>query len=72
MKHCETCIFWERHKGVEKHQHLGWCTSSKFYEGYQIALEEVPPDGVVVENDEGWKFFTGEKFGCIHHEAKDQ
>jgi hypothetical protein len=25
----------------------------------------------LVENDEGWAFETGPKFGCIHHAAGD-
>lgn len=30
-------------------------------------IERVDPDGVQVEDDEGWGFYVGPEFGCVHH-----
>lgn len=30
------------------------------------SLGAIPPDGVHVENDEGWAFRVGPMFGCVH------
>ncbi len=62
---CGDCRFW---KG-EGTGRLGECESEKFKRGYNTLFDAVPIDGVLVENDEGWAFYTGREFGCIHGAA---
>ena len=48
---------------------LGSCNCSKFILAY--GNQDVPVDGVQVESDEGWGFFSGRFFGCIHFVKKE-
>lgn len=62
----------------------GDCSNEKFVIGYHSAFVDydnvekrgetfikIPPDGVMIEDDEGWGFLVGEDFGCIHFEAQN-
>lgn len=60
MNTCDTCKHWT------PCELLGDCSSPKFIRGYSTKLSDVQPDGVAVEDDEGWAFQTGPKFGCVH------
>jgi hypothetical protein len=62
MNTCDTCRFWT----LDKSDVTGDCSSPKWQRGYGIATTAIMPDGVLVENDEGWGFTTAPKFGCIH------
>ena len=64
---CDICKYWDR---AQDGKHLGSCSSEKFVQGYDYDTDDIPVDGVHVEDDEGWGFFTGEKFGCIHGEIR--
>ena len=68
---CKDCGYWKRCSNTDYHGdfHLGECVCDKFSQGYGINPEKVPKDGVLVENDEGWAFYTGEEFGCKHFQA---
>ena len=57
---CDRCKNWEQE------DNLGSCICDKFKIGYDYAKKEIADDEVLVEDDEGWAFFTGPKFGCIH------
>lgn len=46
------------------------CLQPSWIAGYDVRQEELPPDGVHVENDEGWAFRVGPDFGCIHFEKR--
>jgi hypothetical protein len=41
------------------------CRSAAFLRSWGD-LDVVPSDGVVYETDEGWGFYTGPDFGCVH------
>jgi len=56
----------------------GECTSDNFKAGYgpkftdydtEDCYDNVHPNQVLVENDEGWGFRVGKDFGCVHFEA---
>lgn len=42
------------------------CDCKKFMRGYYLRNEELPHDGMHVEDDEGWAFTVGPNFGCVH------
>jgi len=69
MNTCKTCKFWTDNPWGHPVPR-GSCLSPKFLYGYNIALDKIAPDEVLVENDEGWGFVTGPDFGCVHHEEK--
>jgi len=49
----------------------GTCDSGKFVEGYTAhRAKAVPIDGVLVEDDEGWAYYVGANFGCVHWSKK--
>ncbi len=67
MDRCATCLDWV----PPTHDlNLGECDSQKWKRGYHIRWEDVAPDEVLVEDDEGWAFHPGPEFGCIHHKPK--
>jgi len=81
---CGQCKWWKDPRGVDRvrasahglvhiagreNEIFGSCASPKFRLGY--GLGEALEDEVVVEDDEGWGFFTGPHFGCVHGEAKN-
>jgi len=73
MNTCKTCNRWKKAEDINYHREslafeigLGICTCDKFDYSYSD-MENTPLDGVVVENDEGWGFYTGPNFGCIHY-----
>ena len=63
---CNTCKSWK--KGSHN---IGKCSCEKFKLGYSFREKDSAPDEVWVVNDEGWGFYTGAEFGCIHHTALD-
>ena len=64
---CENCRFWKRES---LRTTLGVCSSDRWKFGYHVDESEVQPDGVLVEDDEGWGFLTAPGFGCIHFQPK--
>ena len=63
---CVECRFWEKNDA-----YLGCCSHESWCRGYRIQPRNVPSNGVLVEDDEGWGFFTGPDFGCIHWKGKE-
>ena len=59
---CKECKFWKKHEDSK----LGDCSCDKFKTGYGSSEINIPDDCVLVENDEGWAFYTGKDFGCVH------
>ena len=45
------------------------CEQPKAFLGYGIDPDDVPPDGLLIEDDEGWAWFVGPDFGCVNFEA---
>ncbi len=76
MNICKSCKHWESHENNKPYRaalaNLGDCSCPKFVSGYYPNTEPVPVglDGILVEEDEGWCFYTGPEFGCIHWETK--
>lgn len=67
MVHCYECKYWDQ----EESGKLKSCDNKKWRTGYSLTDEDVAEDEILVESDEGWAFYTGPKFGCIHGEEKD-
>ena len=67
---CKDCRYWQitdRHwTKVEKNT----CRAPAMLFGYGFEPHEVPDDGVLIEDDEGWGWLTGPDFGCVHWESK--
>lgn len=59
---CKEC----KHYIAEKHH--GSC--SRWNMGYRYDVESLPPNEVLVENDEGWGMVCGPDFGCILGEKR--
>ena len=66
-KLCETCVHYEPDKHYKQ---LGTCGNTYFLRGYSYDPAEMPVDGLLLENDEGWAWLVGPKFGCVHHKER--
>ncbi|MBU2052568.1 hypothetical protein KKH13_05165 [Patescibacteria group bacterium] len=76
MDTCENCKYWKiadnstykfEHEKIINH---GSCNCEKFRMGYYFGPDDLEIDEVWIENDEGWSFYTGKQFGCIHYENR--
>lgn len=67
MNTCDTCAYWT--KDTKSDWGRGNCHSDSWLRGYWVRKEDFKPDSVHVEDDEGWAFTTGPKFGCVHWSA---
>lgn len=59
---CKTCKWYDPSNWHE-------CQCPKMVYGYSGRTKR-DPDGLSVEDDEGWGMIPGPEFGCIHHEEK--
>lgn len=59
----------------------GSCINNNFKTGYvpkftgydtDDCYDNVHPNQILIEDDEGWGFRVGEDFGCIHFETGDK
>jgi len=69
MNTCDSCKWWELGHAAEYGRYGaqdGSCVHPKMLRGYG---KDVPVDGAVVEDDEGYGIVTGPKFGCVNWEA---
>ena len=68
MSACETCKHWnDTIAPYGRREYLTRkCENEKFQQGLYLGKEKV--DELYYVYDEGGWFFTGPKFGCIHHE----
>jgi hypothetical protein len=73
MNTCKECNWWDNEGENEfvTSAHYGSCSCKKFVRGYNVKREQLPSDGVWLEDDEGWSFYTGPDFGCIHWKAEE-
>lgn len=67
--HCETCKWWGDEADRAKGLRLRSCNHPKALRGYMILEDNVPDDGWLSEDDEGWACKMGPKFGCVNHET---
>ena len=47
------------------------CQHPKFLFGYHHDQGDMAPDGLLIEDDEGWGWVVGPEFGCVHFEPKN-
>ncbi len=71
---CAKCQSWNpfREEGFTRQPDgFGSCMSEAWKRGYGWPNDEpAPASGILVEDDEGWAFYTGPEFGCVHFEPK--
>ena len=66
---CEQCKFWSHEQDGIYPENEYSCSCPKFILGYsEISIRS---DEILIEDDEGWGFAPGPKFGCIHGELKE-
>jgi hypothetical protein len=69
---CKSCQHWDNRRPDDTFSRqpadFGNCASPKWHAGYDTG--KAPLDGVAVEDDEGWGFFTGPDFECCHYEPR--
>ncbi len=67
---CDKCKWWvEQDEYSNSRGILHTCEQPKAKIGYQWSSDDMPKDGIWIENDEGWGWFTGPKFGCVNYET---
>ena len=70
MKYCETCGLWKKAEVLsdasDDKKAGGYCHSEKIMEDEN----EFEPDTLVYDYNEGGGFWTGPKFGCVHHKER--
>lgn len=59
---CKNCEHWSG----DKWDQMRTCECPSMDIGYQGKPSNTDNDGVLIEGDEGWGWFTGPEFGCIH------
>lgn len=73
---CKNCIYFSRISLF-----FGECVNSDFKMGYGPKFtdydednnyDNVHPNQILIENDEGWGFRVGQDFGCIHFKKTDK
>jgi hypothetical protein len=47
------------------------CNHPNVYIGYRATPKDAGEDGLLIEGDEGWGWYSGGKFGCVLFEEKD-
>jgi len=69
MEHCETCEHWKPQRPAWIRPEGGICVCRKLNESADA--EAYGEDCLTYDYDEGGSFWTGPKFGCVHHGAKE-
>lgn len=59
---CKDCKFWTGKQDL----HMRTCEADFVHAGYGVETKDLPVDNIIIEDDEGWGWFTGPEFGCIH------
>ncbi len=71
---CQNCRHVQHVKHVVRqgeHFDVLTCNHPKFLIGYGWSIKDMPNDGLLIEDDEGWAWCVGPNFGCIHFEKGD-
>ena len=74
MKRCATCKLWgtlpPEETGSQRRgqDYRGFrpCGNPALRYGFDWWKGDLPRDGALVEDDEGWGLLTGPDFGCVH------
>lgn len=70
MSYCKTCTHWNKSTVGFLNERLGgYCMSEKLME--EGGSEDYQEDTLVYPYPEGAGFWTGAKFGCVHHKVKE-
>ena len=64
MNRCGTCTYWTPLVVISG---FGECAAPEIVYGYGVSADQVPVNGAVTENDEGWGMRTRPEFGCVLH-----
>lgn len=75
IRHCETCRFWDQNdlRNLRNTTFVGGvCQSKGLRELWDEYEDEVPPDALRYPYLEYGHFWTGPKFGCVHHTPKEE
>jgi len=71
MGWCMDCKYFIPIEEDDWYEGMGDCNNSiYFHTGYDAPQSPARIFGAVIENDEGWGWHVGRKFGCIHWEEK--
>ena len=64
---CSTCKHWKpAHNTWDSASKFRTCVQPAFIYGYAAVPKDVPDNGALIENDEGWGIITNPLFGCIN------
>jgi hypothetical protein len=66
MGNCKNCKHWIG----QKQDHMRTCEHPKIRTGYHEDPKSITNDGALIEDDEGWGWYVGPDFGCVHFETK--
>jgi len=64
METCKTCEYWNKNDDG-----YGGCVAPNILYGYSYLSTDIPKNGALIENDEGWGIMTGPDFGCVLHKT---
>ena len=64
---CKNCAHWEG----QEYEGMKTCDHDSVSIGYYGTPQDVGPAGLLIEGDEGWGWYTGPEFGCIHFKQKN-
>ena len=70
---CDKCKWWVKQDENLRMDSEGFrtCEQPKAKIGYKWNVADIPLDGLWLENDEGWAWYTGPKFGCVNFVSKE-
>jgi hypothetical protein len=68
MNRCRTCKHFSPSKRLSDCD-TGRCDSPKIWRGYRVTIQDILPDGALVEDDETEGLIVAPEFGCVHHEV---
>ena len=70
MKNCETCKHWA--DITQSFDEKGQIRKCGNYEKINDDIYNSEPDGLYYLYQDGGTFYTGPKFGCVHHKEKNK
>jgi hypothetical protein len=65
---CRNCANWSG----DEQDGFRICTQPLAYIGYWKAAKDAEPNGLLIEGDEGWGWYTGPEFGCVNFTAANK
>ncbi len=69
---CKNCKYWTGPVYAKHYKNImRSCEHPKANVGYSLHPDKVGPDELLIEGDEGWGWYSGPEFGCIHFKEQD-